>query len=83
MKAKNYVPSNGDEDFMNFFYNKDEKGWYEWVWTETDECKRISEQLARIDKEIESKKAEIGALCRLQVELMEQYNVEFEKIEEA
>lgn len=68
---------------MNFFYNKDEKGWYEWVWTETDECKRISEQLDRIDREIRLKKAEIHALCRLQVELMEQYNVEFDKIEEA
>lgn len=83
MKTKKYVANNGDEEFMNFFYNRDEKGWYEWEFTESEECKRISEELARIDREIELKKAETASLCKLQVELMEKYNVEFEKMEEA
>lgn len=79
MKTKKYVANNGDEEFMNFFYNKDEKGWYEWEFTETEECKRIAERLAWVENEKYRLEREIERLNGRIAELTEEYNRELER----
>ena len=82
MKAKKYLSkdeiNNIGEDFCNMFYSKDENGYYETIWIESEKQKFLRLQGENIEDKIKDLQYQIDYLKRKLEDLTDQYNLEDE-----